>query len=121
MALKLDIRYIEKDQLKSTILELIEDNKYAKKAKMRSSNFRDQPEKPIERALWWIDYVLRNPDISFLRSSRLEQMNYFVKHSMDVIAVLTIVLILISVLFVKVVCLLIRKRTGRSREKVKKQ
>lgn len=36
--------------------------------KIRSQRFRDQPEKPIERAVWWTEYVLRNPNPVHLQS-----------------------------------------------------
>lgn len=36
--------------------------------KIRSKRFRDQPEKPIERAVWWTEYILRNPNPVHLQS-----------------------------------------------------
>lgn len=36
--------------------------------KIRSKRFRDQPEKPIERAVWWAEYILRNPNPVHLQS-----------------------------------------------------
>lgn len=103
MALKLDLKSIEKDTLKDTISELLQNQKYTEAAQLRSNNFRDQMESPMERALWWVDFVARNPDVSFLRSQTLEQMNYLVKYSIDVIALLTTLLLILLWTVVKTI------------------
>lgn len=115
MALKLDVRKIQKESLKATILELLNSEKYSKQAKILSNNFRDQKESPIERALWWIDYIARNPDVTFLKSPKLEAMNYFKKHSIDVIAFLTIVILFVVLLFIKlvVICIRLQRKKGK--------
>lgn len=103
MAWKLDLKSIEKDTLKDTISELVQNQKYTEAAQLRSNNFRDQMESPMERALWWVDFVARNPDVSFLRSQTLEQMNYLVKYSIDVIALLTTLLLILLWTVVKTI------------------
>lgn len=116
MGLKLDIQDIEKKELKETILELVENKKYTEKSQLMSRNFRDQPQQPMERALWWIDYVLRNPNVSFLKNKKLKKMNYFVKHSVDVIAFLTFVAVVVTLLFIKVVIFLIKRKISKSKK-----
>lgn len=119
MGLKLDIRYLRRDELKATIQKLLTNKEFSRKAQQMSRNFRDQPQKPMERALWWIEYVLRNPDVSFLTSKRLNEMNFVTKHSIDVIAFLTIVVLAVVGVIVRIVVLLIMR--GESvKKKVKK-
>lgn len=125
MALRLHVKRIDKETLKRTILELLENKKYSDAAKLRSRNFRDQKETPIERALWWVDYVARNEDVSFLKSGQLMRMGYFVKYSIDVIAFLLGVLLVAVLVTLKVVCLLVkcfrrRNKGGKSGKKVKR-
>lgn len=120
MALELDIRTIDKKTLQATISELLNNKKYTDAARLRSKNFQDQKEKPIERALWWVDYVARNPDVSFLKSPKLARMNYITKHSIDVIAVLTAILLAMILGTLKVVCIICKKRRSMTNRKVKR-
>lgn len=122
MGLKVDLRELKTDEFKSAIEELLTSKSYREKAQMMSRNFRDQPEPPMERALWWIDYVLRNPDVTFLQSEKLREMNYAHKHSVDVIAFLVLVTLVLIILILKVSCYLCCKnKTTSNPSKVKKQ
>lgn len=83
---------------------------------------QDQPELPIDRAMWWIDYVLRNEDISFLQSTKLQNMNLIVTHSIDVIVAIVLTIILISIISVKMcLCLVKGKRKISVSKNVKEQ
>lgn len=121
MGLQLAIKNIEKDSLRETILELLTNPTYRQQAQKRSKNMQDQPERPLDRALWWIDYVLRNPDIAFLRNTKLQEMNILVKHSIDVIAFLIIVDLFLIGLVVKLCLYCYRRRKAGKSAKVKKQ
>lgn len=44
--------------------------------------FLDRPMKPIDLAVWWVEYTLRH-DTSFLRSSTVDQ-SWWVKRQLDV-------------------------------------
>ncbi|XP_070502277.1 UDP-glucosyltransferase 2-like [Chironomus tepperi] len=67
VAVKVDINTITTDQLKSALLEVLENPKYKANMKLRSELFKDQPEKPIDRAVWWCEYVMRNPKATHLK------------------------------------------------------
>lgn len=122
MGLKVDLRELKTDEFMSAIEELLTSKSYREKAQMMSRNFRDQPEPPMERALWWIDYVLRNPDVTFLQSEKLREMNYAHKHSVDVIAFLVLVNLVLIILILKVSCYLCCKnKKSKNPSKVKKQ
>lgn len=109
--MKFNLRDIDRAKFKEAIEEMINEPRYRQRAKLRSVNFQDQKEHPLERAIWWIDYILRNPDVSFLKQPRLNGMNVFIKHSIDVIAFLTLITIALFLVLYKIVKWIIRRKS----------
>lgn len=87
-------------EFKAKLYEILENPKYAANAKKLSKRFKDQKEKPLDRAVWWIEWALRNPDGDFMKSPVLN-LGLIAGNAFDVIAclVLLLFLILISVLW----------------------
>lgn len=86
--------------IKSTLVKVIRNANYSINAKKVSQQYRDQKEKPLDRAVWWIEWVLRNPDIENLRSPVL-RLGYFVGNSFDIIAfIFCIVFLSLFVIFI---------------------
>lgn len=119
MALEYDIRNVTKDTFKSTILELITNPTYKNNALLRSKMFRDQPEKPLDRAIWWIEYVLRNSNENTFRSEALF-LNIFQKHDVDIVVFLSCVVFLCLYIIFKILRVIFRKiKLSSKREKRK--
>ncbi|XP_053687356.1 UDP-glucosyltransferase 2-like [Sabethes cyaneus] len=68
----LDFQSLSVEKIRNTVLKVLQIPKYRENMKRRSRFFRDQPEKPLNRALWWMEYVIRNPDMNHLKSPTLE-------------------------------------------------
>lgn len=89
------------DTIKEKLHALLYNPKYFENAKKLSARFRDQKEKPLDRAVWWIEWLLRNPNANeFLRSPVL-RLGYIVGNSYDVIAIITLALLLLTVVAAK--------------------
>lgn len=86
---------IAKDLSSSALTDKIKlllfEEKYKYNTIAASKAFRDQKETPLERGLWWIEWVLRNPDAVHFKSPASD-LSFFEIQSVDVIAFLTIVL-----------------------------
>ncbi|XP_043654376.1 UDP-glycosyltransferase UGT5-like [Drosophila teissieri] len=67
MAEVLDANEMSLDILTSTVRELLENPKYTLNAKKMSQSFRDRPMSPLDTAVWWTEYALRNGDASHMR------------------------------------------------------
>jgi hypothetical protein len=55
-----------------------------KNAAKISKQFQDQSERPLERAVWWTEFILRNPNATHLRSPTLDLGN-FTSNSYDIL------------------------------------
>lgn len=50
------------------LLQFVMLYRFTENAQAVSKLFRDKPEKPLDRALWYIEYVLRHPEPNHLQS-----------------------------------------------------
>lgn len=89
VAVKIDFRTLEVENFKASILEILENEKYSKKIEKLSKAFRDTPKKPLDTAIWWIEYVIRNPDAEHFKTPSLK-LGWFVSGSYDIILTLVI-------------------------------
>jgi glucuronosyltransferase len=83
-------------------LKAVADPKVAKKAKEVSKLFRDKPQKPLDVAVWWVEYVIRNPKLENLRSPTLK-LGFFASQSYDVLLAVIGVLHVLLYILLKIV------------------
>ena len=104
VAIKLEISKLNVDIFKKAVKEVIENLSYAENAQKISRLFQDKPKKPLETAIWWIEYVLRNPDAPIFKSPTLE-LGFLASNNYDIylviIACLHIIGFLIRALYIK--------------------
>ncbi|XP_033972385.1 UDP-glucuronosyltransferase 2C1-like [Trematomus bernacchii] len=113
----LTIQTVDKDNnLQDAIQEVLNEPSYRLNMQRFSSLHRDQPMKPLDTALFWIEFVMRHKGAAHLRteSYRLPWYSY---HSVDVILFLAgaVLLILFTfVFFIRCLC------TKMCRSKIKR-
>ncbi|GAB0086101.1 hypothetical protein DMENIID0001_000940 [Sergentomyia squamirostris] len=103
-----DIFNIERNSLRALIEKLLYNPKYRANAQIQSKIFRDQKETPLERAVWWTEFVLRHPNMTFMRSPSLD-LNFAVRHSWDILAFIFTIIFLFILISLKILCLFFRK------------
>ena len=69
----------------------------------RHELFTDQKESPLERAVWWVEYVIRHNGAKFLRPHSL-QLTWWQYHLLDVILLILTVVAVGSLVVVKGCC-----------------
>ncbi|XP_055967186.1 UDP-glucuronosyltransferase 2B17-like isoform X2 [Sorex fumeus] len=86
-AVRLDFETMSSSDLLNALKTVISDPSYKKNVMKLKAIQRDQPVKPLDRAVFWIEFVMRHKGAKHLRpaSHRLSLLQY---HSLDVIGFL---------------------------------
>lgn len=100
VARRLSIQHCNAQELINTIREVTSNSSYSKNMKRLSQLVHDQPETPLERAVWWVNWVLRNPDVDILQSSVM-RMGWVQKYLLDVFLFIYVILSVLFLLLVK--------------------
>ncbi|KAF5283541.1 hypothetical protein FQA39_LY17321 [Lamprigera yunnana] len=80
--------------------ELLYNPKYLQNAKKRSIIMHDQPVKPLDKAIYWIEYVIRHKGASHLKSAAL-QLNWYQYLLLDVLLFVFLIFAIIIMLIFK--------------------
>lgn len=68
---------------------------FAENMKIKSQIMRDQPERPLDRAIWWTEWVLRNPKGHEVLKAPTQRLGFMSANSYDVLLIALLVLALI--------------------------
>nr|AUN86405.1 UDP-glycosyltransferase 33T2 [Spodoptera litura] len=66
--IRLDMETLTEEKLKHAINATMEDNSYRRNMERFRTLINDSPQTPLERAVWWTEYLLRHGDAKHLRS-----------------------------------------------------
>ncbi|KAH8406699.1 hypothetical protein KR222_003784, partial [Zaprionus bogoriensis] len=106
--LSLDLQNLKQPELEQTINTLLYTPSFTKAASDISERYRDQPEKSLDRAIWWTEYIIRHKGAPHMRSTSRD-LNFVQLHSLDTLAVLLGVPLGALIVLIVLVRLLLRK------------
>ncbi|XP_067004503.2 UDP-glycosyltransferase UGT5 isoform X1 [Anabrus simplex] len=92
IALKVDLEESSEEEIHSAVTELINDPKYRRNVKYMSTLFRDQPETPLNRALYSIERVIRYKGAPFFRSAATD-LRWYQYFCLDILVSLIITVV----------------------------
>ncbi|CAH2098376.1 unnamed protein product [Euphydryas editha] len=87
IGIKLSIETLTEKQLKDAIEDVINNESYRRNVVKLRRIMRDQPQSPLERAVWWTEYVLRHKGAAHLRSPAAH-MHWTEYYDLDLILIL---------------------------------
>lgn len=96
---------LTKQRFKEAVVEIIENPKYKERVVELADLMEDEPMLPLQRAVWWVEYVLRHKDLSHLKGPAASATLNDV-YLLDIVAVLVAVLAVVLwalIMFVKIV------------------
>ncbi|XP_045454956.1 UDP-glucosyltransferase 2-like [Melitaea cinxia] len=109
IGMKLDIDFLTEDKLKHAIETVISDESYRRNIIKLRDLMHDQPETPLERAIWWLEYAIRHGGAKELRAptANISVAEYFeLELVLIVLSTAVIALILLTVTFIYVIRLI---------------
>ncbi|XP_055841021.1 UDP-glucosyltransferase 2-like [Episyrphus balteatus] len=119
IAVKLDFATMTTKDIVNAIKKVIENQQMRENAKRKSIEYQDRPMRPLDTAVWWVEYVLRNPDPSHLRSPA-HKLNIFQATSLDCLAFMLFVIVGANFLIVKLLVFVWRLISTKNSKKLKK-
>lgn len=72
VAERLNFNDLSVDKIRNTVFKVLQTPSYKENMMRRSKIFRDQETNPLDRALWWIEYALRHPNVATMKSPTIE-------------------------------------------------
>uniref|UniRef100_A0A182P823 Uncharacterized protein n=1 Tax=Anopheles epiroticus TaxID=199890 RepID=A0A182P823_9DIPT len=111
--LKLNYQNISEEQVLHTINQMLSDPSYRAAALKASRQFREQPLKPMDKVLYYVDYVLKqNSGVNYLRSGAL-YLSFWPRHVVDVASILVLITMIPVGLFATLIQVILRKTHKR--------
>nr|XP_010594017.1 UDP-glucuronosyltransferase 2B31-like isoform X4 [Loxodonta africana] len=118
-AVRLNMDTMTSTDLFNALKTVIYDPSYKENAMRLSAIHRDQPVKPLDRAAFWIEFVMRHKGAKHLRPAALS-LTWYQYHSLDVIGFLLACVAIVSFLVIKC-CLLGYQKFYKTRKKKKRE
>ncbi|XP_075147163.1 UDP-glycosyltransferase UGT5-like [Haematobia irritans] len=101
-ALTLVLKEITMESFKSAIEELWTNPKYTQTVQRLSKRFRDQPLTPLDKALYWVEYVLRHEGAPHMRNAG-QDLSFIEYHNLDVFLLLAMAVIIFITILIGII------------------
>jgi glucuronosyltransferase len=108
IGLKVEIIGLTEPTLESAITRVLNETSFKDNAQRLSSIFRDRINSPLDTAMYWVEYVMRHKGAHHLRSAA-RKLNFLQYHSLDVIATLLSISVLLLGISASVLIFVVRK------------
>uniref|UniRef100_A0A452TWP9 glucuronosyltransferase n=1 Tax=Ursus maritimus TaxID=29073 RepID=A0A452TWP9_URSMA len=118
-AVEVDLHTMTSSNLLNALNEVINNPFYKENAMTLSRIHHDQPMKPLDRAVFWIEFVMRHKGAKHLRPAS-HDLTWFQYHSLDVIGFL-LACVATTILLVSKCCLFCCWKFGKTGKKNKRE
>ncbi|KFO23825.1 UDP-glucuronosyltransferase 2B17 isoform X1 [Fukomys damarensis] len=119
VAVKVEFMTISSTELLNALKKVLNSPSYKENAMWLSTIHHDQPMKPLDRAAFWIEFVMRHKGAKHLRPLA-HNLTWYQYHSLDVIGFLLAGVVTITLLVVKC-CFFISRKFLKMKKKKKRE
>ncbi|XP_037632616.1 UDP-glucuronosyltransferase 2A1-like isoform X2 [Sebastes umbrosus] len=114
-----DLNFMKTEDLRDAFNTVINDKSYKENVMWLSSIHHDRPMSPLDEAVFWIEYTMRNKGAKHLRV-QAHELTWYQYHSLDVLAFLLAIVLLLVLLFIKTCSFCFRRCCGSKGKKKRK-
>lgn len=83
-AVPVDFAEMTESSFERALLEVLQNSSYTQVVKTAADLYKDRPEHPLDKAVFWVEYVLRHNGAKHMQSQAVH-LNWIQYHSLDVI------------------------------------
>ncbi|XP_040050900.2 UDP-glucuronosyltransferase 2A1-like [Gasterosteus aculeatus] len=111
-AVTVSLNFMKKDDLRDAVNTVINDKSYKENALRLSGIHHDRPMSPLDEAVFWMEFTMRNKGAKHLRV-QAHELTWYQYHSLDVLALVLAIVLVFVLLFVKTCSFCFRRCCGR--------
>ncbi|XP_068617000.1 UDP-glucuronosyltransferase 2A1-like [Brachionichthys hirsutus] len=108
-----DLNLLKSEDLRDAINTVINDKSYKESAMRLSTIHHDRPVSPLDEAVFWIEFTMRNKGAKHLRV-QAHELTWYQYHSLDVLVFLLAVILSFALLLIKTCAFCLRRCCGRT-------
>ncbi|XP_038560681.1 UDP-glucuronosyltransferase 2A2-like [Micropterus salmoides] len=111
-AVTVDFNSMKTEDLRDAVNAVISEKSYKENVMRLSSIHLDRPMSPLDEAVFWIEFTMRNKGAKHLRV-QAHKLTWYEYHSLDVVAFLLAIILFLIFIFIKTCSFCFRRCCGR--------
>ncbi|XP_017267939.1 UDP-glucuronosyltransferase 2A2 isoform X2 [Kryptolebias marmoratus] len=117
-AVILNLNFMTAEDLRDAINTVVNDKSYKENAMRLSRIHHDRPMSPLDEAVFWIEFTMRNKGAKHLRV-QAHELTWYQYHSLDVLTFILTIVLLLTFIFIKTCRFCFQRCCGRKKTKTK--
>jgi glucuronosyltransferase len=117
LGVSVDFKSITAGYMLRKLREILDDPTYRENMQKTASRFKDRTETPLERGIFWIEYVIRHGGANFLNTPARDY-PFYVSSGLDVFVFLLLISIISISIFLKLIQLILKLFSTKTKVKV---
>uniref|UniRef100_A0A3Q3A3E3 glucuronosyltransferase n=1 Tax=Kryptolebias marmoratus TaxID=37003 RepID=A0A3Q3A3E3_KRYMA len=112
------LNFMTAEDLRNAINTVINDKSYKENVMRLSRIHHDRPMSPLDEAVFWIEFTMRNKGAKHLRV-QAHELTWYQYHSLDVLTFILTIVLLLTFIFIKTCSFCFQRCCGRKKTKTK--
>ncbi|XP_033475182.2 UDP-glucuronosyltransferase 2A1-like isoform X1 [Epinephelus lanceolatus] len=112
-AVTVDLNFMKTEDLRDAVNAVINDKSYKENVMQLSHIHHEQPMSPLDEAVFWIEFTMRNKGAKHLRV-QAHELTWYQYHCLDVLAFFLAIVLLLVILFIKTCSFCVWRCCGRN-------